>query len=191
MKLMYQLSCTTLGISTLLASVTYATPSSWNMVPNESQLTFTATQNGSPLTGEFKSFTATLLVDANDLKNSSIDIIIDMNSVNASYAEVKNTLLTPDWFNVKAFPKAEFKATEFTKTGDNTYQAIGTLTIRDKSVPVILNFNSSFPNPNKGVVEGSTSIKRNAFGIGQGEWMSTEQIKDEVTVNFKVTAIKK
>jgi polyisoprenoid-binding protein YceI len=190
MKLIHQLSGITLGISTLLASGTYATPSPWSMVPNESQLTFTATQNGSPLTGEFKSFTATLVVDANDLKSSSIDIIIDMNSVDASYAEIKNTLLTPDWFNVKVFPKAEFKSTEFTKTGDNSYQAVGTLNIRDKSAPVILNFHSSFPTPNKGVVEGSASIKRNAFGVGQGEWTSTEQIKDEVTVNFKVTAIK-
>lgn len=178
---------------TLLASCSlgaYAVPQ-WDMIANESQLTFTATQNGSPVTGEFKQFTANLQVDINNLKESSIDIVIDMNSLSASYAEVKNTLLTTDWFNVKIFPKAQFKATEFNKTGDNAYQANGTLTIRDKSMPVTLTFTSSFPDTNKGVVIGSTTLKRSAFGVGQGEWASTDQIKDEVIVNFKVVATKK
>ncbi len=175
----------------LFACTLYASPPQWEMIPNESQLTFTATQNGSPVSGEFKSFATNLQVDVNDLKNSSIDIVIDMNSINASYAEVKTTLLTPDWFNVKVFPKAEFKSTDFTKTGENAYQAKGTLTIRDKSLPVTLTFTSSFPSENKGLVEGSAVIKRNAFGVGQGEWAGTDQVKDEVTVNFKVAAIKK
>lgn len=175
----------------LMATKLYATPPQWEMIPKESQLSFTATQNGSPVNGEFKNFTANLQVDVNDLKNSSIDIVIDMNSLYASYVEVKTTLLTPDWFNVKIFPKAEFKSTDFTKTGENAYQAKGTLTIRDKSVPVILNFTSSFPDENKGIVEGSTVIKRSAFGVGQGEWSSTDEIKDDVTVNFKVSATKK
>ncbi|RUR11129.1 YceI family protein [Legionella sp. km772] len=175
----------------LLTSQLYATPAQWEMIPSESQLGFTATQNDSPISGEFKSFTADLKVDVNDLKNSSIDIIIDMNSLNASYGEVKTTLLTPDWFNVKMFPKAEFKSTDFTKTGDNAYQAKGNLTIRDKTVPVLLTFTASFPSENKGMVEGSTVIKRSAFGVGQGEWASTDEIKDDVTVKFKVSAIKK
>lgn len=167
----------------------YAAPQ-WNMIANESQLTFTATQNGSPVSGEFKNFTANLHVDVNNLQESSIDIVIDMNSVNASYGEVKSTLLTSDWFNVKMFPKAEFKATEFNKTGDNAYEAKGTLTIKDKSVPVTLMFTSSFPSENKGVVVGGTVLKRSDFGVGQGEWASTDEIKDNVTVNFKVTATK-
>lgn len=175
----------------LFISSAYAAPSQWEIIPAKSQLNFTATQNGSPVSGEFKQFKADLKVDVNDLKTSSINIIIDMNSVNASYAEVKNTLLTPDWFNVKVFPKAEFKSTHFIKTGDNAYQALGTLTIRDKSTPVTLTFTASFPQENEGIVTGSTQIKRSAFGVGQGEWASTDTIKDDVTINFKVTAIRK
>ena len=56
---------------------------------------------------------------------------------------------------------------------------------------MILSFTSSFPSATKGLVEGSTVIKRSAFGVGQGEWASTDQIKDDVTVNFKVSANKK
>lgn len=178
-------------LSFALSSALNATPPQWELIPAESQLNFTATQNNAPVSGEFKRFTADLKVDVNDLKNSSIDIVIDINSLNASYGEVKTTLLTADWFNVKIFPKAEFKSAEFTKTGENAYSAKGNLTIRDKTVPVILNFTSSFPNENKGIVEGSTVIKRSAFGVGQGQWTSTEEIKDDVTVKFKVSATKK
>ena len=164
---------------------------SWQIEPAESQLTFTATQNGAPVSGEFKSFTGTILVDPNDLKNSSIDIIVDINSISASYAELKATLVTPDWFNVKLFPKAEFKSTEIVKTGEKAYQAKGTLTIRDKTVPVVLTFTGEQPNPNKGIVAGSTQIKRTMFGVGQGDWAGTNEIKDDVTVNFKIVATKK
>ncbi|RAP35714.1 polyisoprenoid-binding protein [Legionella quinlivanii] len=168
-----------------------AAPPSWEIVPAESQLIFTATQNGAPVSGEFKHFSGTILVDPADLKNSSIDIIVDISSISASYAELKATLITPDWFNAKLFPKAEFKSTQIEKTGENAYQAKGMLTIRDKTQPVVLSFTGEQPNPDKGVVNGSTGIKRIAFGVGQGEWSSTDEVKDEVTINFKVTAIKK
>ncbi|HBD7060331.1 TPA: YceI family protein [Legionella pneumophila] len=171
--------------------LTEAAVPQWQIVPNESQLTFTATQNGAPVTGEFKTFTGDIRVDPNDLKNSSIDIIVDINSISASYSELKDTLINPEWFNVKMFPKAEFKSNQIEKTGDKSYQAKGILTIRDKSEPVTLTFTSEQPDANKGIVVGNTTIKRTQFGVGQGDWSSTKEIKDEVTINFKVVGIKK
>ena len=168
-----------------------ASPPVWQIEPAESQLTFAATQNGAPVSGEFKTFTGTILFDPNNLKNSNIDIIVDINSVSVSYAELKATLVTPDWFNAKLFPKAEFKSKEIVKTGEKAYQAKGTLTIRDKTAPVVLTFTGEQPNPNKGTVVGSTVIKRTMFGVGQGEWAGTAEIKDDVTINFKVVATKK
>lgn len=163
----------------------------WQIVPEESKLTFTGTQNGAPVSGEFKSFSGTIAVDPNDLKHSSFDIVIDINSINTSYSEIKDTLLTADWFNVKLFPKAEFKSTEITQQPDKSYQAKGTLTIRDKSAAVTLNFTSEQPTPDKGIVTGNSVIKRTQFGVGQGEWAGTSQVKDDVTINFKVVGTKK
>ncbi|WP_269570334.1 YceI family protein [Legionella tunisiensis] len=94
-------------------------------------------------------------------------------------------------FNVQMFPKAEFKATEFNKTGDKTYQAIGTLTIRDKSAPVTLTFTAEETSPGMALVQGSTTLKRSTFGVGQGDWASTDEIKDDVKVDFKLVAKKK
>ncbi|KTD15663.1 putative YceI-like family protein [Legionella gratiana] len=179
------------GLALFLSIAANAAVPQWEIVQNESQLTFTATQNGAPVTGQFKTFSGTILVDPNDLKHSSINIIVDINSISASYAELKSTLLTPDWFNPKVFPKAEFKSNQIEKTGSNTYKAVGMLTIRDKTAPVTLNFKGEQPDPNKGIVIGNTVIQRTQFGVGQGDWASTNEIKDEVTINFKVVGVKK
>lgn len=66
-----------------------------------------------------------------------------------------------------------------------------TPTIRDKSVPVTLTFSAEELALNKQQVIGSTVIKRSTFGVGQGEWASTDEVKDEVTVKFKVVAVRK
>lgn len=162
----------------------------WEIVPADSTLTFTATQNNAPVSGQFKKFTGKIFFDPNNYKDSSTYIIIDMNSLSASYADLTTTLVSADWFDVALFPKAEFRAVQFNKTGEKTYQANGTLTIRNKSVPVTLTFTAEI-SKNKALVEGSTRLKRSNFGVGQGEWSSTNEIKDEVTVNFKVVATRK
>ena len=177
--------------SLLMVGMAHAAAPQWMMIPAESKLTFTATQNGAPVSGEFTSFSADIFVNPADLTVGSIDIVIDTGSLNASYADLKTTLVTADWFDTKAFPKAAFKANQFKQTGKNTYEATGTLTIRDKSAPVTLTFSAEEFAPNKRIVTGSTIIKRSTFGVGLGEWASTEEIKDEVTVNFKVAATRK
>lgn len=74
---------------------------------------------------------------------------------------------------------------------DKTYEAEGILTIRDKSAPVTLKFVVDQISNDQALVEGSTTIKRSTFGVGQGEWASTDEIQDEVIVRFKITATRK
>lgn len=182
---------TAVFLFTILPILANAGLPEWQIVPAESNLTFTATQNGAPVSGEFKKFSGEILVDPADYKTSSIHIVVDMNSLSASYTDLTATLATSDWFNINAFPQADFKATEFNKTGDKTYQANGTLIIRDKSAPVTLTFTAEQNPENHALVEGSTTFKRSTFGVGQGEWASTDEVKDEVTVNFKIVANRK
>ena len=169
----------------------FAAATAWKIVPADSKLSFTGIQNGTNATGEFKKFTGDINFDPNQLNESHINIVVDMNSLSASYQDMASTLMTSDWFNVKVFPQAIFKATSFTKTGNNTYQANGTLTIRDKSAPVTLSFTLNQFTPDKALVTGSTIIKRTVFGVGQGDWASTDNVKDDVTVNFTISAVKK
>lgn len=166
----------------------YANVPQWQILPEQSSLSFTATQNGAPVTGQFKQFTGIVYFDPNDLKNSKASIIVNMTSVNTTYADLTNTLLNSEWFNAKLFPKAEFKSSGFIKIGVNTYQANGSLTIRDKTQPVVLHFTAEENPASYMKVEGNALLKRSDFGVGQGEWASTKEILDEVKVNFKLAA---
>lgn len=161
----------------------------WQIVPEKSSLQFTATQNNSPVKGQFKKFSGKIHFDPKELNTSSVDIIINISSISASYQELVETLKTPDWFDIKLFPNAEFKASQFKKIDEKTYQAVGNLTIRDKTIPITLMFTLDEYTPTQAHVTGNTTLKRNAFGLGRGDWSKTDDVKDDVVVNFELSAI--
>ncbi len=168
---------------------------SWKIVPESSQITFTATQNHAPVQGNFKTFTGEINFDKEQLDKSNVNIAIDIASLFSSNSDIIKTLLEADWFDVKDFPKAVFSSNEFTKdttgsAGEERYKAKGSLTIRDKTVPVTVSFAFKEYSSTKAQALGSTSIKRTDFGVGQGEWSSPTVVEDGVQVNFTVTAIK-
>lgn len=176
--------------ATAIASTTLAASPSWKMKPTESSITFTGTQNNAPVSGKFTAFTGDIAFSPDQLNESKATITVDMNSVSTSYPLVAETLRTEDWFDVKTFPKAVFKTTSITKTGDKTFRANGILTIRDKTVPAVLNITLEKFSATEAKVTGSTTLKRTAFGIGKGEWSKTDDVRDDVTVKFTVNAIK-
>lgn len=174
-----------------LSFSSFAAVPTWQIIPNESHLTFTATQNGAPVSGEFKTFSGDIAVDPNQLNASHVKVIVDVASVTSSYQQVADTLKSSDWFDVKIFPQAIFEAHEFSKTGDKTYQVKGILTIRNKTVPITLDVTQEEYSSSKAKVNGNTTIKRSVFGVGQGEWAATDTIKDEVQINFVLSVVKK
>jgi polyisoprenoid-binding protein YceI len=95
-----------------------------------------------------------------------------------------------DWFDVASHAKATFTATRFEKTGENRYVALGTLTLRGVSKPQRLPFTLKIEG-DKARVSGVTTLDRTAFGVGQGEWKSTDQIPAEVKVSVNLTATRR
>lgn len=177
---------------TLLASTcSMAAVPAWKMISDKSNLSFTATQNGAPVTGQFKTFSGEINFDPNQLDASHIYITVEMGSVSDAYHKLSETLKSLDWFDVKSFPQAVFKSNQFIKTGDKNYEAKGTLTIRDKTIPVTLVLILDEYSANTAKMRGNTTIKRTAFGVGQGEWADTQLVKDDVQIHFVVNAVKK
>lgn len=172
----------------VLLDIQTAFARTWNIDKATSSLGFSAVVNGAHYDGNFKTFDGQISFDPDKLESSQIKITIGMGSVAASYQDMGKTLTGADWFDAKSFPSATYEAGSFTKTGDKTYQANGNLTIRGKTVPVVLSFTLNEYTPTKAVVTGSTAIRRNDFGVGQGEWAGTDVVQNEVTVNFTIKA---
>lgn len=173
-----------------LSLMAQAEVAKWKILPEKSNITFTATQNNAPVTGEFKTFTGEINFDPLQLSVSNVTITIDIGSVTTSYAEIAKTLKTAEWFNVAQFPQATFKATSFSKIGDNSYQAKGTLTVRDKTAPLNVTFDLQSVTQTTSVAKGEAALQRSMFGVGRGEWASTDQVKDDIKINFTLTATK-
>lgn len=64
------------------------------------------------------------------------------------------------------------------------YLAQGTLTLRGVARPVPVRFTFERLADGGARLTGSTTLSRLEFGVGQGEWTSTEWIGDAVEVSF-------
>lgn len=93
----------------------------------------------------------------------------------------------PAWTVDKAASKATFRATSFKALGGNRYQAIGDLTVRGVTKPLTPPFTLVITG-DVAKMTASLALNRLAFGVGQGEWKTTEVVPGTVTVNISLTA---
>lgn len=168
-----------------------AEPVGFTVDKAKTSVKFTAIENAAPVTGEFKDYDAKIAFSPDNLAKSSAVITIKMDSISASYDEMVSSLKEADWFDVKTYPAAKFEVKNFKKLEGNNYEADGNLTIRDKTQPVVLKFNLKEFDAKHAVINGSTTISRNAFGVGQGEWKDTKSVKDEVKIDIHLEAAAK
>jgi polyisoprenoid-binding protein YceI len=154
----------------------------WTLQPKESKLTFVGNQAGAEFQGAFDRFTADIKFDPQDLAGSRFDVKIDMTSVNSRDSERDETIKSDDLFAVKQYPSAHYVADHFAAKG-TTYTATGKLTIRNvtRDVPIAFTFEKKDGNA---WLKGSAQLKRLDFGVGQGDWKDTEQVGNDVKVNF-------
>ncbi len=177
-------------IAPLLLSLVFATLSAWAATqwktdPAQSSVKFTATQAGAEFTGSFQKFTTNIQFDPKDLATSRFDVVIDLKSTATQDKERDDTLQSDDLFAVKRWPTAHYTASKFTAQTNGSFLASGTLTLRDvtKDVPVEFTFQ---PDASGGVLKGTAKIKRLAFGVGQGDWKETTWVGDDVKVQFSL-----
>jgi polyisoprenoid-binding protein YceI len=157
----------------------------WRMDAATSKLSFVGKQAGAEFEGRFEKFTADIRFDAKDLAGSHFDVVIDLASVNSKDKERDDTLRSEDLFSSKRWPTAHFVAETFTQKAPGKFAATGKLTIRDQTRPQSIEF--SFEPDAQGktaALKGSAQLKRLDFGVGQGDWKSTEWVANEVRVDF-------
>jgi polyisoprenoid-binding protein YceI len=153
-----------------------------------SSLAFTFNQLGAENTGRFKTFATELSYDEANPAQGSLLVRVMIDSVDTQDAERDGTLKSADLFDAQAYPAATFVAKSLARTASGL-EAVGKLTIRgiarDLRLPLTLK-----PTASGLELSGQVSIKRLDFGVGQGEWKSTESVGDEVKVQYKVALVR-
>lgn len=180
----------------LLAAATGAhaaepAPLLWSADPAASELSFQFVQAGAKTSGQFQKFTADVDFSPADLAKGRIEVAIDMASADTRDKDRDSTLRTADLFDTAKFQRSTYLATNFTARG-NGYEGQGKLSLRGvtRDVPITFTFE---PGTDAGkpaaTLTGTAMVRRLDFGIGQGEWKSTQWIGNEVQVSFSLRLV--
>lgn len=170
------------------ASPARAAPApAWTVDKAASKVAFSSSFDGGAFTGSFRRWDAAIRFDPANLAGSSVTATFDMTSAATGDSGRDEALPQEEWFAAARFPKAVFAAKTFKALGGNRYQANGTLMIRGVTKPLTLPFTLVITG---GVAKmnASVGLNRLAFGVGQGEWKTTEVVPGTVTVNISLTA---
>jgi len=142
--------------------------------------------------GRFNSFSGTIVVNEQDPSKSSVEFEIDANSIDTGNSQRDDHLRSPDFFNVRQYPKITFKSTSIRRINANTFEVKGDLTIRGTTRPltVRVTYVGKGRNPRGQEIIGfetTFTIKRSEFGVSYG---LNGGLSDEVRVTIAVEAVR-
>ena len=151
----------------------------------ESRLGYVVLFSGSEVDGAFTGFDARIQFDPEMLDTSRFLVAVDLEFIVTEDGEHADALRGFDFFEIDVFPEARFEAAEFRHVGENRFEGMGELTIRDRTHPLVLPF--AFDTDGAGAtLSGEVVISRLEYGVGKGDWQFTDWIDEFVTVKYEL-----
>ncbi len=165
---------------------------SWNIDKENSKIEFVLNQDNSNITGSFKDFSGNINFYPQNLAASKIEMTVNTNSLNISFADSSEVAKSSTWLDVVNFPNATFKTNSIMQIGDKNYVASGILKIKNKSFPINIGFiiEEYSEVSGKATAKGSFEISRADFGVGDRDPRKANNVRDNVKVNFVIKASK-
>jgi polyisoprenoid-binding protein YceI len=146
--------------------------------------------------GRFTEFAGTVVLDQEHPERSSASLTIDASSVDTGTPDRDNHLRSDDFFAVGTYPTLTFTSSQVVKTGDDTYDVVGTLTIRgvaeEITLPVTYLGTAKDPWGNvRAGFETSLTLNRKDFGLTWNAALETGGflVGDEVRINLSIQGI--
>ena len=159
---------------------------SWQIDDGTSSIVFAGDQAGAPFEGVWKTWTADIRFDRLNLEDSSMDVVIEVGSVDTGDAERDGYILSDAFFNQAVFGQARFYTNEIIAT-EQGFSANATLSIKGISLPLAFDFLVSEEGKQR-ELNGSARIDRLAWELGTGDWTDTTWVGQYVDVNVTVKA---
>ena len=138
----------------------------------------------------FKNTSGKVVFDA-EAKTGSVDISIDMKSVNTGFDDFNGHIQGEDFLDTAKYPTATFKSTKVVFEGDKPKAIEGQLTIKGVTKPVTLTVTSfqAMPHPmmKKPALGANafTTIKRSEFNAGK----YAPYVGDDVRIDIAIEAM--
>ncbi|QID17985.1 YceI family protein [Nitrogeniibacter mangrovi] len=140
----------------------------------------------------FNHTSGTVVYDA-EAKTASVDITIDMKSVDTGSELFNEHIQEADFLDTATYPTATFKSTKVIFDGDTPSRIEGEMTMKGVTRPVTLTVTSfksmAHPMLKKPAIgaNATTTVKRTEFNAGK----YAPAVSDEVTITIAIEAIAK
>ena len=141
-------------------------------------------QAGADFKGVFHQFTAAVDFDPAALATAHIEVTIDMNSVDSGDKDRDGTMRGADIFDVGPFPDRALRDTQLDPHGHGFQRGRRAHPARrhqGRAHRVQVR-----PGAAGATLSGTAELKRLDFGVGRGDWKSTEWVADAVKVAFSL-----
>jgi len=137
------------------------------------------TQFGSEVSGQFTDWTAAITFDPEVATGTAGSVTATISIGSLALGSVTDQAMGPDFFDAATFPTAMFQG-DIVHANDG-FDAVGTLTIKDQTVPLTLPFGLSL-NEGTAEIDGRIALDRRDFAIG-------DNMSDESSLAFGVEVL--
>jgi polyisoprenoid-binding protein YceI len=182
------------GLAAALALPALAATSDWQIDPAHSAAQFAVKHLAiSTVRGAFTSVKGSVQFDDKDIAKSTVDVTIDVNSVDTRVAARDKDLRSDHFFDADHFPTITFKSKRVEQVAPGKLKITGDLSIRGTTKEVVLDVDGPTapikdPWGNQRIgVNASAKITRQDFGITYGPGM----IGDEISITIDAELFQK
>jgi polyisoprenoid-binding protein YceI len=158
-----------------------------SVLVDKSEIRFVSKQMGVNFEGRFRKWKADVVFRPNNLAASKAEFDIDLSSIDLASEDSESEAKGSVWFNAAKFPTARFVSTSIKNVGGDKYDVAGRLSMKgitkDTVVPIVLKKDASGDR----IAEGTFTVKRLDYKIGEGLWGDTDTVANEVVVRVRMS----
>jgi len=188
------------GMAVGLSLPARAATSTWQIDPQHSSAQFAVRHLGlSTVRGAFSKLSGTMVLDDQDITKSSVEVTIDVNTVDTREPDRDKDLRSERFFDVAHFPTMTFKSKKVEQVAPGKLRLTGELTIRGTSREVTLDVDgptAAVKDPwgnQRLAATATTKINRQDYGVKWNAKLDNGGVvvADDVNITLDVEMIQK
>jgi polyisoprenoid-binding protein YceI len=193
MKKQFKRMVVSAGLALICCLPTLAATSTWKIDPQHSAAQFSVRHMAiSTVRGAFSKVNGTVVLDDQDITKSTVDVSIDVSTVDTREPGRDKDLRSDHFFDVEHFPTMTFKSKKVEQVAPGKLRVTGDLTIRGTTKEVVLDVEgptAPVKDPwgnQRAAANATTKINRQDFGV---KWNATLDnggvvVGDDVNINI-------
>jgi len=189
----------TAGLAAVLSLPAAAASSTWNIDPAHSSAQFSVRHLAiSTVRGTFSKISGTVQLDESDITKSTVNVSIDVATVDTHEPDRDADLRTDKFFDVAKYPTMTFKSKKVEQVAPGKLKVTGDFTLHGVTKEVVLDVEGPTPpvkdpwGNQRAAVSASTKINRQVYGVKWNANMDNGGVVvgDDVSITLDVEMVK-